>query len=98
MECTRTAPIQPCGAVKQSSSYLAQSQQRSVVGARPAGTGTVGVHDAGPLGLCMGVTDASFVSTTEVYPDSPRATDEICIQAQVAAIRGGLVHVLGRSL
>ncbi len=51
-------------------------------------------YDAGPLGLCMGLTRARFVTTTEVYPDSPKATDEICILAQVAAVRGGLGHVL----
>ena len=51
-------------------------------------------YDARPLGLCMGVTDAKFVTTTEVYPDSPKATPEICIDAQVAAVRGGLGHVL----
>jgi hypothetical protein len=29
------------------------------------------------LGLCMGLTTAPFVSTTEVYPDSPTVTDEV---------------------
>lgn len=42
------------------------------------------------LGLCMGLTNAPYVTTTEVYPDSPRATPEQCILAQVAAIKGGL--------
>jgi hypothetical protein len=53
-------------------------------------------YDARPLGLCMGVTNATFVTTTEVYPDSPQATDEICIRAQVAAVTGGLDYVLQR--
>ncbi len=48
------------------------------------------------LGLCAGVTDAEFVSTTEVYPDSPKVTDSDCNRAQVAAVRGGLEFVLGR--
>ena len=51
-------------------------------------------YDAGPLGLCMGVTDARFVTTTEVYPDSPKVTDENCIEAQVAAITGGLDYLI----
>jgi hypothetical protein len=34
------------------------------------------------------------VTTTEVYPDSPQANDENCIQAQVAAICGGLDYIL----
>ena len=43
--------------------------------------------------LCAGSTNAEFVTTTEVYPDSPRVTTEICIAAQVAAIKGGLDHI-----
>ena len=38
------------------------------------------------LGLCAGMTDARFTTTTEVYPDSPRATPEQCSTAQVAAV------------
>ncbi|MGE3175787.1 MAG: M14 family metallocarboxypeptidase [Planctomycetota bacterium] len=46
------------------------------------------------LGLCAGVTDARFTTTTEVYPDSPKATPQGCIEAQVAAVRAGLDHAL----
>lgn len=46
------------------------------------------------LGLCAGVTDAKYVTTTEVYPDSPLSDDENCIVAQVAAITGGLAYLL----
>ncbi|MCB1572123.1 MAG: M14 family metallocarboxypeptidase [Xanthomonadales bacterium] len=38
------------------------------------------------LGLCAGVTDARYRTTTEVYPDSPKATPEQCNAAQVAAV------------
>ena len=31
-----------------------------------------------PLGLCAGVSNARYTTTTEVYPDSPRATPEQC--------------------
>ncbi|CAM3805314.1 M14 family metallopeptidase [Parendozoicomonas haliclonae] len=48
----------------------------------------------GSLGLCASVTDAPYVTTTEVYPDSPRATDAICIAAQIAAIQGGLDYLI----
>jgi len=51
-------------------------------------------YKARHLGLCMGLTDASFVTTTEVYPDSPRVDDEQCILAQVAAVRGGLDYII----
>ena len=44
--------------------------------------------------LCAGVTGARFVSTTEVYPDSPSATPEICIDAQLAAVQAALTHAL----
>lgn len=46
------------------------------------------------LGLCTGLTGAKFTSTTEVYPDSPRVTDEECNRAQVAAVRGALDFAL----
>mgnify|MGYP000293903237 FL=1 len=45
------------------------------------------------LGLCAGLTNAKFVSTTEVYPDSPKVDNENCIQAQVAAVTGALNFV-----
>ncbi|WP_413699833.1 M14 family metallocarboxypeptidase [Psychromonas sp. KJ10-10] len=43
-------------------------------------------YDARTLGLCMGLTGAPFVTTTEVYPDSPFVDDENCIIAQVATV------------
>lgn len=45
------------------------------------------------LGLCGGSTDASYVTTTEVYPDSPNASPEQCIQAQVTAIVAALDYL-----
>ncbi|MFK7888324.1 MAG: M14 family metallocarboxypeptidase [Gammaproteobacteria bacterium] len=50
-------------------------------------------YAAAELGLCMGATDAAFVTTTEVYPDSPKVDDENCIVAQVAAVEGALAYV-----
>lgn len=46
------------------------------------------------LGLCAGITDARFTTTTEVYPDSPRATPEQCNAAQVAAVRAAIEYAL----
>lgn len=46
------------------------------------------------LGLCAGATDARFRTTTEVYPDSPRATPEQCNAAQVAAVRAAIGFAL----
>jgi hypothetical protein len=46
------------------------------------------------LGLCAGITNARYTTTTEVYPDSPGATPEQCIAAQVAAVRAALDFAL----
>ncbi|WP_273362076.1 M14 family metallopeptidase [Simplicispira suum] len=48
------------------------------------------------LGLCGSISGARYVTTTEVYPDSPRATPEQCIAAQVAAVCAALDFVLAR--
>ncbi|WP_460453354.1 M14 family metallopeptidase [Arenimonas aestuarii] len=48
-------------------------------------------HD---LGLCAGLTRAKYRSTTEVYPDSPRATPQQCNDAQVAAVRAALDYAV----
>jgi len=45
------------------------------------------------LGLCTGFSDATYNTTTEVYPDSPEVDDENCILAQVTAICSGLDFV-----
>ena len=36
--------------------------------------------------LCAGIKDAPYKTTTEVYPDSPRATPMQCNEAQAAAV------------
>ena len=46
------------------------------------------------LGLCAGFSGVKYSSTTEVYPDSPKVTDEECILAQVAAVSGALDYLL----
>jgi hypothetical protein len=46
------------------------------------------------LGLCASITNARCKTTTEVYPDSPRATLAQCIAAQVAAVRAAIEFAL----
>jgi hypothetical protein len=46
------------------------------------------------LGLCAGATNARYTTTTEVYPDSPRATPEQCNAAQAAAVRAAIDFAL----
>ena len=53
-------------------------------------------YKAKKLGLCMGLTDAEYVTTTEGYPDSPQANDDICINAQVASISGALNYIVNK--
>lgn len=52
------------------------------------------LYPCAELGLCAGVTQARFKTTTEVYPDSPKATDEICNRAQVAAVQAAFDYAL----
>ncbi|KQO15153.1 peptidase [Acidovorax sp. Leaf76] len=45
-------------------------------------------------GLCAGISGARYTTTTEVYPDSARATPEQCIEAQVAAVCAAVEFVV----
>ena len=47
-----------------------------------------------PLGLCGAMTGARFVTTTEVYPDSPRASPAQCNAAQVATVEAAIAFLL----
>lgn len=53
-------------------------------------------YPVGKLGLCAGITNARYRTTTEVYPDSPRATAEQCNAAQVASVRAAIEFALAR--
>lgn len=46
------------------------------------------------LGLCGGMSAARYVTTTEVYPDSPQATPEQCNRAQLATIVAAIDYLL----
>ncbi len=48
------------------------------------------------LGLCAGITDADYVTTTEVYPDSPQVDAENCTEAQVTAVVAALEYLLSQ--
>ncbi|CAN7471158.1 M14 family metallopeptidase [Acidovorax sp. LjRoot117] len=45
-------------------------------------------------GLCAGISGARYTTTTEVYPDSARATPAQCIDAQVAAVCAAVEFVV----
>ena len=67
-----------------------------IIGAKIEQFGVIN-YDKKSLNLCGGFTDAIYVSTTEVYPDSPNATPQVCVKAQVAAISGAINYVLAHS-
>lgn len=50
-------------------------------------------YDCKKAGLSTGITDAEFVTITEVYPDSPKTNPTECVEAQAAAIVGALEYV-----
>ncbi|MGO4780074.1 peptidase, partial [Lysobacter sp. 2RAB21] len=56
-----------------------------IIGATVVAQGVIN-YPVRSLGLCAGITNARYRTTTEVYPDSPRATPEQCNAAQAAAV------------
>jgi hypothetical protein len=46
------------------------------------------------LGLCASITNAPYKTTTEVYPDSPRATQPECNLAQVTSVCAAIDYAL----
>ncbi|TPG11006.1 peptidase [Rhodanobacter glycinis] len=59
--------------------------QGEIIGSPVVAAGVI-EYALNQLGLCAGITSAPYKTTTEVYPDSPRATPEQCNAAQVAAV------------
>ena len=66
--------------------------QGGIIGSTLVAHGVI-EYEMQALGLCASITGARYTTTTEVYPDSPRATPEQCIAAQVAAVCAGLDFV-----
>mmetsp|Transcript_132939 Transcript_132939/g.231032 ORF Transcript_132939/g.231032 Transcript_132939/m.231032 type:complete len:403 (+) Transcript_132939:60-1268(+) len=65
-----------------------------IIGEKVAQDGVIEIPSPNSIGLCSGVTNAVYATTTEVYPDSATATDEECNRAQVACIVAGLEHIV----
>ena len=77
--------------------HIAPSDERGMlIGKKIESEGVVN-YDMKKLFLCGGFSDAEYSTTTEVYPDSPKVTDEICNLAQVAAICGGLDYIISKN-
>jgi hypothetical protein len=67
-------------------------ENRKIIGVDIEQDGVIN-YDVKKLFLCAGFSGAQYTTTTEVYPDSPKVTDAICIDAQIAAIKGGLNYL-----
>lgn len=74
--------------------HIAEPDEKGHLIGEPIQARGVVHYDVRSLGLCAGLTHARFTTTTEVYPDSPRATPEQCNEAQATAVRAGLEHAL----
>ncbi|WP_417346437.1 M14 family metallocarboxypeptidase [Ferrimonas sp.] len=80
-------------AVRQVTHIAPPDDQGNIIGAPLEQEGVIN-YPTKKLGLCAGLSQARYVTTTEVYPDSPSATPVECNEAQVAAICGGLTFIL----
>jgi hypothetical protein len=65
--------------------HIAEADERGEIIGSPLVAPGVIEYPLRELGLCAGITGARYTTTTEVYPDSPRASPAQCSAAQVAA-------------
>jgi len=76
--------------------HIAPADERGEIIGSPMVAPGVIEYSLKKLGLCARITDAPYVTTTEVYPDSPRATPEQCNAAQIAAVDAAIDFALTR--
>lgn len=76
-------------AVRKVTHIAPADENGKIIGADVMSEGVI-CYDKKSLFLCGGMTDAKYVTTTEVYPDSDNATPESCNDAQVAAVCAAL--------
>jgi len=74
--------------------HIAPADAKGLIIGMPVAQEGVVCAPAGSLKLGMSVTNATYATTTEVYPDSPMCTDEMCNRAQVAVITSGLDFIM----
>jgi hypothetical protein len=68
-----------------------------IIGSTVVGHGVIN-YPLRELGLCGSVTQARYRTTTEVYPDSPRATPAQCNAAQAAAVAAAIDFALAHGV
>ncbi len=74
--------------------HIAEADEQGKLIGTPMGQPGVINYPKRALGLCGGVTDARFVTTTEVYPDSPGTTAAECNEAQAVTVTAAIAFLL----
>jgi len=67
-----------------------------IIGEPVVQDGVIAIPSPKSIGLCAGVTNAIYATTTEVYPDSMKTDADQCNLAQVAAIEASLDYIINR--
>lgn len=80
-------------AVRQITHIASADSNGEIIGSRMVWPGVI-TYPLKQLGLCTSLTSAPCRTTTEVYPDSPRATPEQCNAAQSRAVCAALDFAL----
>ncbi|GHA72511.1 M14 family metallopeptidase [Cognatilysobacter bugurensis] len=74
--------------------HIAPADERGeIIGSAVVAPGVIR-YPVRELSLCAGITGARYTTTTEVYPDSPRASSEQCNAAQAAAVCAALDYAI----
>lgn len=79
--------------VKQVTHIAPADEENKIIGVEISSEGVID-YDKSVLHLCGRMTQAEYVSTTEVYPDSPSTNAKECNLAQVTAIKAAIDFVL----
>lgn len=80
-------------AVRKVTHIAPPDEKGNIIGAKLEQEGVIN-YPVKKLFLCAGVFNPMYCTTTEVYPDSPKASSQICIEAQIAAVKGALDFAL----
>lgn len=81
--------------VRQVTHIAPPDQDGNIIGSPVVQEGVIN-YPLKALSLCNGLSDCTYGTTTEVYPDSEKVTPQECNDAQVAAIVGGLNFVIAQ--
>jgi len=79
-------------AVRQVTRIAKPDEEGRIIGAVVQQEGVINLAKRSS-GLCGGMTDARFVTTTEVYPDSPATSPAECNAAQVVAVSAAIDYL-----